>query len=58
MSLYQAALAAGVSYAPGFLFSARGDAYGNCLRLNAAHWSPEVERAIETLGKLAARISF
>lgn len=53
LKLYSAALKAGITFSPGPLFSAKGR-YGNFLRLNTAFWSPEVERAIATLGKLAS----
>jgi DNA-binding transcriptional MocR family regulator len=52
--LYQAALTAGISIAPGPIFSATGR-YGRFIRLNAAFWSPTVEQAIATLGALATR---
>ena len=52
LAFYPAALAAGISVAPGPIFSATGK-YRNCLRLNAAFWSPQVEQAIGTLGQLA-----
>ena len=46
------ALEAGVSFAPGALFSASGK-YGNCLRLTCAvHWDARVERALLALAKL------
>ncbi|HEY5974751.1 MAG TPA: PLP-dependent aminotransferase family protein, partial [Geobacteraceae bacterium] len=53
LQLYPAALAAGISIAPGPIFSATGK-YRNFIRLNAAFWSAEVEQAIATLGRLAA----
>jgi DNA-binding transcriptional MocR family regulator len=47
------ALAAGISVAPGPIFSARGG-YRNCLRLSCgAPWTPQLDRAMETLGRLA-----
>lgn len=52
LALYAEAVKAGISFAPGPMFSAKGR-YRNCLRLNSAFWSPEVERAIATLGRLA-----
>lgn len=52
LRLYAAALKAGITFSPGPLFSAKGR-YRNCLRINSAFWSPEVERAIATLGRLA-----
>lgn len=43
----------GISVAPGTIFSAR-ERFAACIRINAGHpWSPAIERAIETLGRLA-----
>jgi DNA-binding transcriptional MocR family regulator len=52
MRLYEDSLANGISIAPGPIFSATGK-YANCIRLNAAFWSAQVEQAIEKLGSLA-----
>ena len=50
--LYDRAIAQGVSFAPGRIFSA-SDRYRNCLRLSCGHpWSPARAAAIETLGAL------
>jgi len=51
--LYEQAKAQGITIAPGAIFSVEGK-YRNCIRLNAASWTPAVEVAIETLGRLAA----
>ena len=55
MSLYrERALNANIAIAPGVMFSASGNYYNNCCRLNTAvGWTDEVERAIEPLGDLA-----
>jgi DNA-binding transcriptional MocR family regulator len=50
------ALRAGISVAPGALFTA-GDAYRNCLRLNATYWSVQIEQALQTLGALATAMT-
>src|SRR5262249_39378967 len=51
--LSQRARPRGVSVSPGPLFSARGG-YQNCLRLNCGHpWTPRLDEAVETLGRLA-----
>ena len=51
-ALMEQALAAGVSFAPGAMFSASGK-YSHCLRLNCAvHWDARVERALLTLSRL------
>ncbi len=52
LKLYEAALQNGISIAPGIIFSTTGDKYNNCIRLNAAYWSEEVEQALETLGTI------
>lgn len=52
LELVERSFAAGVSFAPGALFSASGK-YGNCLRLNCAvHWDARVERALLALARL------
>lgn len=52
LALSERALEAGVSFAPGALFSASGK-FGNCLRLNCAvHWDARVERALLTLARM------
>jgi len=52
--LHEQALRHGLSIAPGPLFSATGR-YTNFIRLNCAlPWTPRVEEAIRTLGRLAA----
>lgn len=53
-SLSHAAMAQGISFAPGEMFSSTPGKYKNCLRLNCAiSWHQRVERAIATLGRLA-----
>jgi DNA-binding transcriptional MocR family regulator len=53
MQLHRAALARGISIAPGPMFSARRD-YANCIRLNYGHpWDERVAQAVATLGRLA-----
>jgi DNA-binding transcriptional MocR family regulator len=55
MALYEKALAAGISFTPGRLFSPQ-DKYGNCLRLAAAlPWDARLEAALAELGRLAGR---
>lgn len=53
VSLYRDALGKGISIAPGPIFTV-ADRFPNCIRLNAAVWSPRVEQAVETVGGLAA----
>ncbi|MDX1383751.1 MAG: PLP-dependent aminotransferase family protein, partial [Thermoanaerobaculia bacterium] len=54
LHLYEKALDAGISIAPGPIFSASGR-YRNCIRLNCAlPWTQEVENAVRALGELAA----
>ncbi|TFH73587.1 PLP-dependent aminotransferase family protein [Gammaproteobacteria bacterium LSUCC0112] len=52
LGLMETALDAGVSFAPGEMFSAAGK-YNNCLRLNCAvRWDARLERALIALAKL------
>ncbi|NCT82903.1 MAG: PLP-dependent aminotransferase family protein [Comamonadaceae bacterium] len=52
LALHRAALAEGISLAPGPLFSAAGD-FRNCLRLNSGQpWTPALARAVARLGEL------
>jgi len=51
-ALHDRAIAAGVGYVPGELFSASG-MYRNCLRLNCGNpHTPEIEDAVRRLGRL------
>jgi DNA-binding transcriptional MocR family regulator len=54
LRLYPRALQAGVTFAPGPIFSPTGG-YRGFLRLNAAVWNPTVEQAIARLGELAGQ---
>ena len=49
--LYREAHEAGITVTPGYIFSATQQ-YRNFIRLNAACWSEEIERAIGRLGEL------
>ncbi len=52
LELHRAALANGISIAPGPIFSARQQ-YRNCLRLNYANpWSERLEQAVIQLGRM------
>lgn len=51
MALYRKALLAGITIAPGPLFSASGR-FAHAIRLNAAFWSEREEHALATLGRL------
>ncbi|TKC86286.1 PLP-dependent aminotransferase family protein [Trinickia terrae] len=54
MRLYQLALDNGITVGPGYMFSAT-DSYRNFIRLNYSYtWSPGIEAALITLGKLVA----
>lgn len=53
LELHRRALEEGISLAPGPIFSPRRE-YLNCVRLNYGHpWTPELERAVQHLAKLA-----
>ena len=52
VDLHNRAILNGISICPGVVFSVTGK-YRNCLRINCGLlWTPEVERAIPTLGRL------
>ncbi len=56
LELHQRGLAAGIAIAPGPIFSAR-QGYESCIRLNCSlSWSPRIEAAVATLGRIAAEI--
>jgi DNA-binding transcriptional MocR family regulator len=51
--LFDKAVASGICFAPGDVFSA-SDRYGNCLRLSCGHkWDKRLERAVARLGEIA-----
>ncbi len=54
--LYKEALKAGVTFAPGYLFSASSQ-YKNFIRLNAAIWSEHSIGAVQRLGELVDRMN-
>jgi DNA-binding transcriptional MocR family regulator len=55
LELHHAAVAEGIAFTPGQLFSASGR-YRNCLRLNCGNpWSDEIEAAVRRLGELVRR---
>jgi DNA-binding transcriptional MocR family regulator len=56
LRLYELAVPAGMTIAPGHLFSAT-PRYRNFIRLNAPFWSPECDRAIGRLADLAAHLA-
>jgi len=52
-ALFAQALARGICFAPGDVFSA-SDRYAHCLRLSCGFpWQPEIENGVRTLGALA-----
>jgi DNA-binding transcriptional MocR family regulator len=53
LELYEKARQAGITFAPGPIFSAK-QRYRNFIRLNAANWSEETEIALIRLGQMAA----
>ncbi len=56
LELYEMAVKKGITIAPGLIFSTRNK-YRNYIRLNAAVWSQEVERAIAVLGDMAKKLA-
>jgi len=56
-ALLDEALAKGICFVPGYVFSAR-QRYANCLRLSCgATWSPRIEGALRTLGEMATALA-
>jgi len=56
MALYHAALERRITVAPGHIFSPV-PTYANCIRLNySSAWTPDMEAAVVTLGKLVATL--
>ena len=56
--LHTRALEAGISVAPGPIFSAQGKRYAHFIRLSCGHpWSPRIEAAMATLGSLARSLA-
>jgi len=56
MELHDRALAEGISIIPGHLFSPR-QSYQNYIRLSCGYpWSASLDRALATLGRLAASL--
>jgi DNA-binding transcriptional MocR family regulator len=55
LKLFTQAREAGISIAPGPMFSPTGD-FRNFIRINCGHpWSASIERAVETLGRFAKK---
>ncbi|WP_224244957.1 aminotransferase-like domain-containing protein [Hyalangium gracile] len=56
--LHARALEAGISIAPGPIFSAQGQRYSHFIRLSCGYpWSPRIEAAMSTLGSLARSLA-
>lgn len=55
VDLYAQAESKKITFAPGQIFSTRGE-FRNCLRLNGAFWSEENRWAVELLGKMATEL--
>lgn len=56
LELYRSAFQHRITIAPGIIFSASGQCYGNCFRINTAvPWSEAVDKAIKMLGYLSKR---
>jgi len=57
LTLYRQALKAGITIAPGRLFSSTDDKYSNYIRLNAAYMSEAALPALVRLGRLVDRLA-
>ncbi len=56
LELYRRALRVKIAITPGYLFSATQQ-YRNFIRINAANWSSEAERAVERLGEIIEELA-
>ena len=56
LELYKLALKNNITITPGYLFSPTNQ-FSNFIRLNAAAWSYPIERAVERLGEMVAKLS-
>jgi DNA-binding transcriptional MocR family regulator len=56
LDLYKLALKAGITLAPGYVFSATS-LFPNFIRLNAADFNYQTERAVEKLGEMALELN-
>ncbi len=56
LKLYEIALNAGITIAPGMIFSSQ-QRYRNFIRLNAAMWNDKIKEAIATLGRLVKGVT-
>lgn len=57
LAMHRAALAEGISIAPGPIFSAKRE-YTHCIRLNYGHpWSPVIDAAVSRLATLAQTVT-
>lgn len=54
--LYRKALAEGITFVPGYIFSP-GDKYRNYIRLNTAYWSEKTDPALGRLGALVSQLA-
>jgi DNA-binding transcriptional MocR family regulator len=55
-ALFDQAIARGICFAPGDIFSA-SHSHRNCLRLSCGHlWDDRIEKSVETLGAMAAAL--
>jgi DNA-binding transcriptional MocR family regulator len=58
LALHARALEAGISVAPGPIFSAQPQRYSHFIRMSCSQpWSPRVEAAVATLGSLARSLA-
>jgi DNA-binding transcriptional MocR family regulator len=55
LRFHEQAMREGISIAPGNVFTT-GNQFGNCIRVNCAFWSEQIEQALETLGGIAERM--
>ena len=58
VALYRLAIQAGITIAPGCLFSTDPSLYRNCVRLNAAYMTDGTRTALQTLSELVRQLAY
>jgi DNA-binding transcriptional MocR family regulator len=56
LELYKLAIQKSITLTPGYLFST-SDQFSNFIRINAADWSYQIQKALETLGEMVADLA-
>jgi DNA-binding transcriptional MocR family regulator len=56
LKLYKLAIQEKITLTPGYLFSTSNQ-FRNFIRINAADWSYQIQKALETLGGMVAELA-